>query len=289
VYEERRVIIQGIDISYIASERASSQGPTVIMLHGFGGTKESFRFLFERVVGPRAVYACDRPGFGDTSRPLPPYEDFWQKSTPYTRESQVEILRLFMDALNIEKAILVGHSVGGIIARLFALKYPSRVAGIILINSSIYGKGFAPRTLRILQSRPGRIVGPLFLKVFRKSFHKMIDGEFFRPERITDESRAIYNSLFEKENWKEALWEYISHATVLRENEHLNQLSAFTGPVLLIHGREDGRVSVEQSMLQEKTFASSRLHIIEDCGHLAPEEKPDETAGHIEEFLKTLE
>ena len=85
---------------------------TFILLHGFGASVYSWREVMDDFAQRGRVIAYDRPAFGLTERPMP--ED-WVEN-PYGMKANIELLRGLMDALNIEKAVLVGNSAGGGVA-----------------------------------------------------------------------------------------------------------------------------------------------------------------------------
>ena len=91
---------------------------TFILLHGFGASTYSWREVMDNFSQLGRVIAYDRPAFGLTERPMP--ED-WVEN-PYGMKANIELLRGLMDALQIEKAILVGNSAGGGVAVAFGLE-----------------------------------------------------------------------------------------------------------------------------------------------------------------------
>jgi pimeloyl-ACP methyl ester carboxylesterase len=103
----------------------ASGGPPVVLLHGAGANLEEMNLaLGERLAARHRVVLIDRPGFGFSARK--PREE---SSTAY----QAGVLRDVLDRLGIDRAIIVGHSWGGTLALTFALDFPQRVAGLVLI------------------------------------------------------------------------------------------------------------------------------------------------------------
>ena len=96
---------------------------TVVLIHGFGGDADRWAFTQEPLAANASVYAFDLPGHGQSSKAV--------------RDGSVaalaEIVIAFMDAVEIEKAELVGHSLGGAIALQTAIAHPDRVTGLALI------------------------------------------------------------------------------------------------------------------------------------------------------------
>ncbi|HNO94564.1 MAG TPA: alpha/beta hydrolase, partial [Anaerolineales bacterium] len=146
--------VNGLNVHY---KTYGTGEPVFILLHGFGASL----FSWHEVTAPLAEYgtviAYDRPAFGLTERPLE-----WEGESPYSQDAQVELVIGLMDALGIEKAILVGNSAGGTVSMLTALKYPERIESLILVDPAVYAGGGAPSWIRPLLGTPQmRHVGPL--------------------------------------------------------------------------------------------------------------------------------
>jgi len=96
----------------------SGSGIPLVFIHGFGSSIFSWRKNLEPIAKHHRVCALDLPGFGYSDKPL---------DADYSIDAYADFIIQFMDQLQIKQAILVGHSLGGGIALLTSLKYPSRV------------------------------------------------------------------------------------------------------------------------------------------------------------------
>ena len=104
---------------------AAAGGPPVVLLHGAGANLQDMNLaLGERLAIRRRVILVDRPGFGFSAR---------TEGDCSSPASQASVLRELLDKLGIERAIVVGHSWGGALALTFALDFPQRVAGLVLV------------------------------------------------------------------------------------------------------------------------------------------------------------
>ncbi|MGB9828423.1 MAG: alpha/beta fold hydrolase, partial [Thermosphaera sp.] len=122
----RFVEIDGFKIHYLDE---GSGDRVFILLHGFGASVFSWRCIISNLSSIGRVIAFDRPGFGLTERVEPgrtPYN-------PYTSEGVVELTYRLLSRLNVSRAVFIGHSAGGGLALLFALKHPEMVESIVLI------------------------------------------------------------------------------------------------------------------------------------------------------------
>ena len=105
---------------------AKGSGEDVVLLHGWGGSVQSFRTVFNRLSQNNRVYAIDLPGFGRSDTPAPEW------ATPEYTKVVVEVL----DNLGLSRPHILGHSFGGRIALYLAAYYPERIDKLILVDSS---------------------------------------------------------------------------------------------------------------------------------------------------------
>ncbi|HEX7910997.1 MAG TPA: alpha/beta fold hydrolase [Paraburkholderia sp.] len=112
-------------VSYREADSANSAALPLVLLHGIGSGAASWVQQFEVLGETRRVLAWDAPGYGE--------------STPVAAESPVAadyavVLKEWLDALGIERCVLLGHSLGAIMAGAFAVAHPQRVAGLLLLS-----------------------------------------------------------------------------------------------------------------------------------------------------------
>src|SRR4030042_265658 len=115
--------VDGVDLHYVDA----GNGPPLLLLHGLGGSTFGFRRLIP-ILSPRfRLLALDLKGFGYSERPL---------DGDYSLTAQARLAKDFLDALNIERAAVLGHSLGGAIAMRLAVDFPERVERLILVSSA---------------------------------------------------------------------------------------------------------------------------------------------------------
>lgn len=148
----RVVTVGGCDIHYV--ERG--QGRPIVLLHGLGGTLHHMRRpLMEQFGDGYRLIAPDRPGSGYSTRP---------GSFGGTLAEQAQLVAGFIDALDLERPLLVGHSLGGAVALATALDHPGKVAGLALIAPlTCHEDEVAP------QFRPLAIRSPLLRRIFSET------------------------------------------------------------------------------------------------------------------------
>ena len=124
---EKWAEVAGDSIPYLA---AGDSERKVLLTHGAGSSRATWKDVIPALAEDNSVYTPDLIGFGDTPR-----RDF-----PHTPEYMAEYLVRFMDSVGIEKAALVGHSLGGRVCLEVALRHPERVSGLALEASMGFGK-----------------------------------------------------------------------------------------------------------------------------------------------------
>ena len=121
---DKSVTVFGAKIRYL--EAGDATKPKVILLHGLGGSAENWQFNIAALATNYHVIALDQVGFGKSDKPF----------LKYRVATFVDFLDKFMAELKIEKASLVGNSMGGWVAGMMAIKYPARVEKIVLADSA---------------------------------------------------------------------------------------------------------------------------------------------------------
>ncbi len=122
----QKVEAGGYTLRYL---RRGSGSETVVLIHGFGGDLDNWQFTYDALAVERTVYALDLPGHGESTKRL-------QRGD---LEDLAGAVAAFMDAMEIERAHLVGHSLGGALAVALAQRQPERVTTLTLIGSAGLG------------------------------------------------------------------------------------------------------------------------------------------------------
>ena len=258
---QKQVVIFGQKIRYVEA----GSGPTVILLHGLGGNSQSWMFT----VGPLAekfhVIVPDQIGFGTSDKPV----------INYRVRTYVDFLDEFYKQLKIERATLVGHSMGGWIAATFTVTFPEKVDRLVMADAAGYAPpaNFDFKSLYGLNPSTREGMKELTAKVFfNKSFttDAMIDQ--FLAQRMSAGDGYTINSLID---------------SVGRREDFLDgQLDKIKASTLIVWGREDGLVLLSDGERLKKEIANSKLIVFDRCGHFPQVEKAGEFNAALLEFLK---
>lgn len=273
--------VNGLEVHY---KIAGSGTPVYILLHGFGASTFSWREVMQPLSEIGTVIAYDRPAFGLTERPVP---GDWEGESPYSLNSQVDLLIGLMDALGVEKAILVGNSAGGTVAFAAALEYPQRVQALVAVDAAIYSGGPDSALLKFFLRTPQvNHLGPLISRSLAgERGDEFIKGAWHDPELITEEILTGYRKPLQAENWDRALWEL---TLASEKNGIAEQLTSLAMPVLVMTGDDDHIVPTAESIRLSEEIPGSTLAVFQACGHLPQEECPLQFMAAMNEFVNSL-
>src|SRR3954451_22695451 len=150
--------VQGVRLHVVAlglSPESPRAEPAAVLIHGSSGNLEDMRLaLGEKLASDYRVILIDRPGHGWSSRS--------EDNDCASPARQAELVEGALEKLNVRRAILVGHSWGGAFATAFALSYPERTAGLVLLSAPTHPWPADPGWYNNLVSLRG--IGPLFLR-----------------------------------------------------------------------------------------------------------------------------
>ena len=255
-------MVFGAKIRYL--EAGDAAKPTVILLHGLGASAESWALTIPALAANYHVVAPDQIGFGKSDKPL----------LKYRVGTYVDFLDKFMAELKIEKAHLIGNSMGGWIAGLTAIKYPNRVEKIVLADAA----GLIPENVntdeiyQLNNSTRDEIRANLKLIFATPAFQNneaLVDQ--FMTQRVTTNDGYTINSLIE---------------SIKRKEDFLNnRLGEIKKPTLVIWGKQDGLLPVADATTFNKGIANSELVIFGNCGHVPQFEKAQDFNKAVLGFL----
>jgi pimeloyl-ACP methyl ester carboxylesterase len=278
------ITIDGISFHY--KELGPADAPTtVILLHGFASSLYSWRHLMAALSGRYRMIAFDRPGFGLSGRPL---TGDWVGASPYSSESAARQTIELMDALGVERAVLIGHSQGSSISVLVDQLVPERVQAMVLVNSPVA----SPRFRRVPDGLVARLrsithvewAAPLIARPFFGHNARAVMGMAYHdPKRLTDETIELELRATRVKDWDRSYVELAPSAAGLHEPE---AMAAVTAPTLVVAGRNDHTVPYRDQVRAAEEIPGARLITFQATGHVVPEERPEAFAEVVSDFLE---
>ncbi|MEN6464414.1 MAG: alpha/beta hydrolase [Syntrophaceae bacterium] len=253
------------------------EGEPLILIHGLGTSIEVFEPNIPELAKTCKVYAPDLVGFGYSDKP----------KANYTMAFLTDFLHDFLVQMNINKASLLGVSMGGGIALKYAIDYPDRMDKLILEDSAGLGRELA-LPLR-LTSIP--LLSKLSFLKYRRAIAVYMRTLVHDPKAMTDEMIDFYYKIFSLPGAIEAFSSVLINSCSLRGiNEDIikgitDKLSLIKCPTLIIWGKQDRSLPVKDALLANKEIPGSKLHLFDNCGHFANLEKTPEFNKIVSKFL----
>ncbi len=251
---------------------AGTDGSPLLLLHG-GGT-DSASLSYGPSLGPLSghhrVYAPDWPGYGDSDVP----------DMDYSTAFYSHFLRQLLDTLEMERASLVGLSMGGAAALDFSLRSPERIDRLILVDSYGLGGEVPAQMLSYLLVRLPLLNEAAWMATGRSRWmvKQGILNVVHDPNCITDDLVEQVWRLLKKPGAGRA-WRRYQRAEVLWNGVRTNfvdRLHRLAVPTLIIHGEEDRFVPVSWAKRAHSLIPGSELVTVPGCGHWLPLERPVE-------------
>lgn len=270
------VRVKNVNTFYIEA----GEGPPVLMLHGLGATNSSMLPSVWDLAADHRVIAPDMPGFGDSGKPLRSY------GASFFAQWAIG----FMDKLGIEKASIVGNSLGGRVALEAGLFAPDRIEKLVLLAPSpaFIRRREWVRIVRIL--RPEMALLPV--PIAHRHVVRSIRGMFSQPKRLPDswyESAAdeflrVFSSARGRISFFSAARQiYLEEP--YGEEGFWDRLAGLRTPSLFVWGARDRVVPAKFARHVEKTLPNATSMVLDDCGHVPQFELPDKTNALIRQFI----
>jgi pimeloyl-ACP methyl ester carboxylesterase len=273
----------GIDIHYIANEPESTdEGPTFVLLHGSLFNVFTWNEVMDFFSERGQVVAYDQIPYGLSEKLV---AGDWTERNPYTSEAAIDQLFLFLDALDVDKVVLVGSSYGGSLAVQAALAQPERVESLILVDAAVYVQEEMPAWL--LELPQVRRLGPLFARQLGQS-EALIRQTYLNPDQISNERMALTTIHTQVKDWDVALWEYL-RAWGVGTSDFVTHIPNIQQPALVITGDSDAVVPISDSQRLDTELPSSELVILTSCGHVPQEECPEAFEEAVDAWLSQRE
>ena len=277
--QDRYIKVGKLNTRYMAE----GEGTPVVLIHGMGGSAAGYLLNFGALAAHHRVYAMDLPNHGGTdpvgdARPGPAYMSGFVND--------------FMSELKIERAHVVGHSLGGGIALRLAMDYPRRVDRLVLVAALGLGRQLTPlfRIVSLpllgefLAARDYGMDIEKYAAATRKEARNAsfitdeLIAELYRVERKPEHVRPLLQAVRQWVDWtgvKKSVY-----APILR------QLPSLKNQTLIIWGRQDSIIPLSNGELAARTMPHARLEVIDRSNHVPLFEQPEIFNRLVLDFLK---
>ena len=266
--------VDGVRLQYLTA----GQGPTVILLHGYAETSRMWRPIIPLLAKRFTVIAPDLPGIGDSAIPA-------DGSDMKTAAMRIHALAR---KLGVEKARVVGHDIGLMVAYAYAAQFPAETEKLVVMDAFLPGvSGWEP-----IYNNPGlwhfRFHGATpeaLVKGRERTYFDYYWNEFAADKNrsLSEADRAAYAAAYARPGRMRAGWAYFaSFPQAAKDFAQLSQ-TKLTMPVLSLGGEKSLGEALGQQMKLVGTDVT--VVVLKDTGHWVMEERPQETTDALVKFL----
>jgi pimeloyl-ACP methyl ester carboxylesterase len=241
------------------------RGRPVILLHGWLGSWGLWQDTMTFLGSNYRTYAMDFWGFGESGK----------KRDTYAVQDFVSLVDQFMDRLGIERAPLVGHSMGGTVSLSVAIQYPQRVSKVVVVGSPIVGSSLAG-ALKLAGRRP--VAAVLFNMMWAFRFGMRIASPF-----ICRDPR--FPAMMDKDLSRTTLESFLLSIASLRRTDLRPFLSQVNVPAMGMYGHRDNIVHPKQWKPMKEGIPSACIEQFPKAGHFIMIDEPDLFNQKLKTFL----
>jgi len=246
-------------------EQGDPSGVPLLLLHAIADSWHAFEPVLAHLPNSIHAFALTQRGHGDASRPAAGYRvhDF------------ATDLAAFMDAIQLDAAVIAGGSSGGFVARRFTIDYPERTMGLVLMGS------------------PARLADkPVLRELWDSTISKLtdpIDPGFVREFAASTLARPVPQAFFEtivQENLRVPAFVWRATFEGLMADDAFGELHKIKVPTLIIWGDQDAILPLSDQEALAAAIPGSRLVLYPDAGHAFYWEEPDRVASDLVAFIE---
>lgn len=267
---ERTAVVDDIAMRWLDH----GEGNPVVFVHGIPTSPQLWRHVLPHMNGARCL-AWEMVGYGAG---MPTVSDH-----DISVARQADYLNAWLTALGIERAIIVGHDLGGGVAQIFAAHHPERISGLVLINSIAYDSWPIPsvkamrRAPRLLHRLPNAAIYPMFVSLLRRGHD---------TKAMARESIAVHWDHYSSHGAARSL---LTQAAALDTHDTMNvasRLPQFQFASAVIWGAADQfqKLSYGKRLARD---LDAPLHQIDGGRHFVPEDHPERVASVVNDLLNT--
>ena len=273
--EERSVRLHGRDVAYVVG----GEGPTLLLIHGIGGDWRTWEPVLDGLALNHHVVAIDLPGHGGSAK----------GPGDYSLGALASVLRDLGGALGLDRATVIGHSLGGGVAMQFAYQYPERCERLVLVSSG----GLGPDVGLVLRlaTLPG---SEFFLSLTAPAARRLVDlaggaGRLLRLRAAPDAEHyaRAYTALAEPESRAAFLGTLRGVVGTRGQLVDARDRLYLAGhmPTLIVWGERDGVLPVDHGQAAHEAIPGSRLEIFPGAGHFPHRDDPMRFIDVLSDFL----
>jgi pimeloyl-ACP methyl ester carboxylesterase len=272
-----RVEVAGQPVTLYSEE--AGRGDTLLLLHGYGSSTYSWRFLKAELQRTHKVIALDLKGFGRSDKPL---------DEAYGVEDQAKVVAAFIKARDLKRVTLVGHSYGGSVALAVTLRFnetdSKRIKSIVLLDSPAFPQEL-PVALKVLRTP---YLGEMTVAAMppEAAAASALALAYKDPSRITSIDVGAYARPLYDAGTRHALVKTAEQLVPENLADLTERFKTIRQPALVLWCRGDRIVPLRVGFQLVANLPNARLEVLDTCGHLPHEEAAEATIERLRRFMQ---
>ncbi len=256
--------------------RTAGSGPPLILIHGIGASLFAWRLVFDRFAQNYTVYALDLKGHGLSDKP---------SSGDYSPFGMADLVAHFMDALGIDRANIIGLSMGGAVGAALAIRHPARVERLVLISAAGYALNYhvMPLLVRFAGTPLGSAVVALVLRQ-RRMVAWYLRNCYYDPDRMCTPDVIDGYFLPLLTPGTEGIVPLL--ARDFGQTSLAHRLKEISAPTLVMWGQFDAVIPLHWGYRFQQDIANAELVVFPKCGHCPHEEEAEKFLEVVNGFLQ---
>jgi len=260
-------------------EAHGEAGPPVLLLHGFGTNGHTWNHWVGPLARRHRVLVVEMKGFGDAPKP---------RDGAYAPTDQAALLYNFILQKRLDRLTLVGHSLGGTVVLLTALRLMEedrvRLSRLVVVAGAAYPQPISP----FIRLAGTPILGPLALRLLPSRFvvRKALRLAYRRPEDVRETRVEAYAEPLRQPGGQYALSRTARGLRIPEPEEIMAGYARLRVPTLLLWGDQDPIVPLWVGERLSRDLPDARLEILDECGHMPQEEHPRNSLEKVLAFLE---
>lgn len=277
-FQIKKVKVRNIEVGIIDE---GSSGEVLLLIHGLGSNAKGWMKNIPELAKKHRVIAVDLPGYGKSDK------GYYQYSLPFYAQVLTELL----DALKIDQATLVGHSMGGQISMITALHHPQRVKRLVLISPAGFERFTDGEAAWMQNAVTADFVNDTPIRQIdvnlKSNFYQMpADAEFMITERIQMRGAREFDRY---------CYAVSKNVAAMLDAPVWDKLDQIQHNTLILFGENDGLIpnsylhggkTRDIAKIGDENIPNSQLVMVPECGHFVQFEKPAVTNQAILDFVK---
>jgi pimeloyl-ACP methyl ester carboxylesterase len=254
------------------------RGDTILLLHGLGGTKISWLPLIPALAAEHRLVAPDFPGHGESEKP---------RGVDFSPRYYARVVRTMMDAMGIERATILGNSMGGRVALELALRSPRRVRALGLLDPAVpglrwrYVAGFT----RIVPTEFGGVSLPMRRRWAEVAVRRLFADPGRLPREALESAANEFLRIYADPSARMAFFASLRQIVTERPGPFFAAMRRVRQPTLVLFGDQDRLVPPRLGSELASHLPDAELHFLHGVGHVPQFEATEQTLDLLLPFL----